>query len=452
MRVRLSNMSASSSSVHQRQPVLALVFQFFRFSFVGGINTFIDILAFNMLVWVFPPNNTSMLVFYNSLAYLIGAVNSFYCNKLWTFEQRSKATRGQLIRFAVVTSLGILCNDMRLWVAASLLATLSINGILWTNLAKISAIAGTATISYVGMRFSVFNAKKQEAMPIPPPARPHLFITPSSLSVVLPAYNEEAVIESTIVTIMSTLTTWMHDFEVIVVNDGSKDRTGEIVARFSAYDGRVRLINHPVNKGYGAALVTGFESVTKETAFFMDSDGQFDINDLARFFPLIEHFDAVLGYRIDRQDTRMRKLNAWGWKQLVRFIFNVHVRDIDCAFKLYRSEFFRKHRLETRGAMINAEILYKLSRAGYTYTEVGVRHLPRKAGKATGAKLSVILRALCEMFVYSRKWYEEENVLAITSPQASKEAKSTAYAQIQHRVQHETTVDIYSTVQSADRA
>jgi hypothetical protein len=104
----------------------------------------------------------------------------------------------------------------------------------------------------------------------------------------------------------------------------------------------------------------------------------------------------------------MRKLNAWGWKKLVGFVFGVHARDIDCAFKLFRAEFFRTHRLETRGAMINAEILYKLARAGYTYTELGVQHLPRRAGKATGAKLRVILRALGELFLYAEKWRKEE--------------------------------------------
>ena len=104
----------------------------------------------------------------------------------------------------------------------------------------------------------------------------------------------------------------------------------------------------------------------------------------------------------------MRKLNAWGWKQVVGFIFGVHVRDIDCAFKLFRAEFFRTHRLETRGAMINTEIVDKLSRAGYTYTELGVHHLPRRTGKATGAKPAVILRALRELFIFAEKWRQEE--------------------------------------------
>jgi glycosyltransferase involved in cell wall biosynthesis len=165
-----------------------------------------------------------------------------------------------------------------------------------------------------------------------------------------------------------------------------------------------------VNQGYGAALVSGFEAIAedKNLAFFMDSDGQFDIRDLERFFPLIEEYDAVLGYRIDRQDTRVRKLNAWGWKMLVRFVFGLHVRDVDCAFKLYRAQFFHEHRLETRGAMINTEILYKFARAGYTYTQRGVHHLPRKGGRATGAKLSVIARAFREMFIFARKWRREE--------------------------------------------
>lgn len=385
--------------------------QFVRFGLVGGINTCIDVMAFNILVWIFPTKEVYMLVFYNSLAFLTGSLNSFFWNKLWTFKQRSRATNEQVVRFALVTSLGIICNDAFLWLATTTLTSLSLNGLLWTNVAKISAIAGSVAVSYIGMRFSVFT-RTDEGEAIATPSNPQLFITPRSLSVILPAYNEEALIAQTIFTMMSTLTRWMHNFEVIVVNDGSKDRTGAIVARLAAYDRRIRLINHPVNKGYGAALVTGFQFATKELVFFMDSDGQFDIRDLARFFPLIEEYGAVLGYRIDRQDAWMRKLNAWGWKQLVRFIFGVQVRDIDCAFKLIRAEFFRTHRLETRGAMINAEIVYKLSRASFTYTEVGVQHLPRKAGKATGAKPSVIVRALREMFVYASKWYEEENGLS----------------------------------------
>lgn len=230
----------------------------------------------------------------------------------------------------------------------------------------------------------------------------------TSLSAVLPAHNEEAAIASTVNSVLDTLAGWMSDFEVIVVNDGSQDRTGAILDALAVVNPHLRVIHHPVNQGYGAALVSGFEACQKNLVFFMDSDGQFDIRDLERFFPLLETYDAVLGYRIDRQDTWMRKVNAWGWKMLVRLIFGVRVRDVDCAFKLYKGSFFREHRLETRGAMINTEILYKLRRAGYTYTQVGVHHLPRNGGKATGAKPIVILRAFRELFTYARKWRREE--------------------------------------------
>lgn len=229
-----------------------------------------------------------------------------------------------------------------------------------------------------------------------------------SLSIVMPAHNEEVAITATMQSVIAAVSVWTQDFEVIVVNDGSKDQTRAILEAIAAAEPRVRVINHEVNKGYGAALVSGFEAAGKDLVFFMDSDGQFDICDLERFFPLIGAYDAVLGYRIDRQDTALRKLNAWGWKMLVQSVFKLHVRDIDCAFKLYKAEFFQQNRLETRGAMINTEMLYKFTREGYTYTEVGVQHLPRRGGRATGAKLAVIVRAFRELFFYADKWHREE--------------------------------------------
>ena len=230
-----------------------------------------------------------------------------------------------------------------------------------------------------------------------------------SLSVVLPAYNEEQAIATTISDILTILHNWIKDFEVIIVNDGSTDSTASIVSALAENDPRVRLISHTGNQGYGAALVSGFAAATKKLTFFMDSDGQFDIRDLAKFFPFIDTYDAVIGYRINRQDSWVRKLNAWGWKWLIRLLLGVHARDIDCAFKLLYTEFLHTHPLETRGAMINAELLFKLKQAGCTYKEIGVHHLPRRGGKATGAKLSVIIRAFHELFLFARKWKQEQH-------------------------------------------
>ncbi|HYU77011.1 MAG TPA: glycosyltransferase [Ktedonobacteraceae bacterium] len=405
------------------------LWQIVRFGIVGVLNTTVDIIALNILLWRFPTHDANLLLFYNSIAYILGALNSFGFNKYWTFKHRQAVTGSEILRFAIVNIIGILCNDGIIWSVASISHTLIANPILWANASKGCAIIGIASVSYLGMRLWVFsrsqnrpsNAKEGRLTTrVPAPTRSgdihetwletngSKMITKHSLSVIMPAHNEEAAIAATVHSVVNTLKAWVPDFEVIVVNDGSKDRTRSIVEEIAASDQHVRLINHPVNQGYGAALVSGFEAITKDLVFFMDSDGQFDIADLERFFAFIDEYDAVLGYRIDRQDTWVRKLNAWGWKMLVRLVFGLRVGDIDCAFKLYPGKFFHEHRLETRGAMINAEILYKFTRAGYTYTQLGVRHLPRRGGRATGAKPAVIARAFREMFTYARKWHREE--------------------------------------------
>lgn len=229
-------------------------------------------------------------------------------------------------------------------------------------------------------------------------------LTTHGLSVILPAYNEEACVPDTVRTVVDALRQWVEDYEVIVVNDGSADNTGPLVSALAEADPHIRCVNHEVNRGYGAALVTGFEAAQKDLVFFMDSDGQFDIQDLKAFFPLIDTNDAVLGYRYDRQDTEMRKLNAWGWKTMVWLALGVRVRDVDCAFKLLHTDFFRTYALETRGAMINAEMLATLRRSGGTFAQVPVQHLPRRSGKATGANPRVIIRAFGELASYTWRW------------------------------------------------
>ena len=418
-------------SLPERRRINTL-WQIVRFGIVGVLNTIVDIIAMNILIWRFPTHDANLLLFYNSIAYMLGALNSFGFNKYWTFKHKQAVTGSELFRFAIVNIIGILCNDGIIWSVASILHTVIANHILWANASKGCAIIGTTSVSYLGMRLWVFSRSQnrptkakegrltapRNSVPAPTTSgdiheiwletNGSKMITKHSLSVIMPAHNEEAAIAGTVHGVVNTLKAWVPDFEVIVVNDGSKDRTRSIVEEIAASDQHVRLINHTVNQGYGAALVSGFEAITKDLVFFMDSDGQFDIADLERFFAFIDEYDAVLGYRIDRQDTWVRKLNAWGWKMLVRLVFGLRVGDIDCAFKLYPGKFFHEHRLETRGAMINAEILYKFTRAGYTYTQLGVRHLPRRGGRATGAKPAVIARAFREMFTYARKWHREE--------------------------------------------
>ena len=419
--------------------------QVLRFGLVGGLNTLVDLLILNGLLLLFPTTSALMLLAYNSLAYGLGGVNSFLLNKYWTFRHRQRSTRRELVRFTLTTICGIGWSNSILWLASTVLHPFLVNPTVWANASKILAIAGTALISYVGMRLWVFVSKAQKEQRRSPAHVPAYSLARDeyrallprerrdtineqdqclanedgnkteslhSLSIVLPAYNEESVIGATLERVLNELATWVKDFEVIVVNDGSTDRTGAILSAITEAEPRVRVVTHERNQGYGSALADGFAAATKELTFFMDSDGQFDIRELDRLLIFIDEYDAVIGSRLDRQDSWMRKLNAWGWKRLIGWVLGVHVRDVDCAFKLLHTEFLHEHPLETRGAMINAELLYKMERFGYTFREVGVHHLPRQGGRATGARPGVILRALRELFVYARRWRREENIHA----------------------------------------
>ena len=230
-------------------------------------------------------------------------------------------------------------------------------------------------------------------------------LTYRGLSVVLPAWNEAANIHATIEAVVATLSAIAPNFEVIIVDDGSADATGSIADTLAAEDARVRVIHHPTNQGYGAAVISGFDAAAKELLFFMDSDGQFDIKDIAHLIIPFEQgeADVILGYRKHRQDAPMRILNAWAWKQLVSFLFHLQIRDIDCAFKLMPTRLVQIANVHARGAMVNTELLAKFVRMGVHMVQVPVGHYPRRAGKATGANLRVILNAFRELFRLAAK-------------------------------------------------
>ena len=223
-------------------------------------------------------------------------------------------------------------------------------------------------------------------------------VTLRGISVVLPAYNEEALIAQTITRCVGVLSIIAPDYEIVVVDDGSRDRTGEIADNFAAGNPRIRVVHNRPNRGYGGALIAGFDAASKPLLFFMDSDGQFDIQDLALLLVQREQgHRIVLGYRQKRQDAWMRKMNAWGWNFLVSTFFGLRVRDVDCAFKLYDTALVRMCDIHSEGAMVNTEMLVKLSRLGIPFVQVPVHHYPRQHGNATGANLKVILRAFNEL-------------------------------------------------------
>ncbi len=228
-----------------------------------------------------------------------------------------------------------------------------------------------------------------------------------SISVFFPCYNEQDNVARTASKALSVLQQQSCDFEVIIVNDGSTDSTGQIADEIASRDRRIKVVHHQTNLGYGAALQSGFKAATKELVFYTDGDGQFDINELPPLLSLMDKADIVSCYRLNRQDSLVRKINAWCWTKLVCWLFGMKVRDINCAFKLYKREIFDNIELSSSGALIDAEILAKASHKGYSITQQAVHHYPRIAGSQTGANLRVILRAFKELFKLYRQIKKE---------------------------------------------
>jgi glycosyltransferase involved in cell wall biosynthesis len=218
------------------------------------------------------------------------------------------------------------------------------------------------------------------------------------ISAFFPAYNEEANIGELTKKTSKVLSGICEDYEVIVVNDCSKDRTKEAVEDVMKTNSHVRLINHEVNKGYGGAVKSGLYAAKFEWVFFTDGDSQFDVNEIPLLTALTDKYDFINGYRIKRQDPFNRKLNAFMWGTLVKMLFSFRVKDVDCAFKLFRKEIIDRAKPEAEGAMISTELLAKTTKLGYKIGEVGVHHYPRTAGVQTGAKLKVIFKAFVELF------------------------------------------------------
>lgn len=219
-----------------------------------------------------------------------------------------------------------------------------------------------------------------------------------SLTIFFPFYNEEDNIERVARTALEAAARFADDFEIILVDDGSLDRTGAIADRLAEEVPQIRAVHNRPNIGYGGAVRRGFAEAQKDYVFFTDGDGQFDLHEIDRLIALLKECDIAVGYRANRADPFMRKVNAWGWRQVIRLLFGVKVRDIDCAFKLLPKSFLDSIELQSEGAMISAELLAKARYRGLRVAETPVTHYPRTAGNPTGANFKVIVKAFRELF------------------------------------------------------
>ncbi len=236
------------------------------------------------------------------------------------------------------------------------------------------------------------------------------------LSYFFPAHNEEANLEGLVEEALETLPTLAETFEIIAVDDGSKDATPTLADALAArHPGVVRVVHHPVNLGYGAALRSGFGAARYDLVAFTDGDRQFRVADIGRLTARMtagDDPDVVAGFRIKRADPFIRTAYARAYRLANRIFFGLRVTDVDCACKLIRREALDGLRVESDGAFFSAELLIKLQASGHTVVEVGVPHYPRTAGSPTGAKPQVIIRAVRDFWrLRLHLWVDRDRAL-----------------------------------------
>jgi glycosyltransferase involved in cell wall biosynthesis len=226
-------------------------------------------------------------------------------------------------------------------------------------------------------------------------------VPPRSLAAVLPCRNEAEVVRSYAREVLCALNGLAERVEVVIVDDGSTDATGDLAEGLAREDERVRVVHNRPGRGYGGALRAGFLATTADWVFYTDGDGQFDPTQLRQLLPLLECAEVVAGYRASRVEGAVRRLNGWLWTQVVNRVFGLRVRDVDCAFKVLPGRFVRETAWRSTGALISAEILARAKRAGLRVMQVPVEHRARQGGRASGANPAVIVRAFRELVALS---------------------------------------------------
>lgn len=221
-----------------------------------------------------------------------------------------------------------------------------------------------------------------------------------ALSFFFPAYNEEANVEAVVAEALETLPRFADEFEVIVIDDGSRDRTGELADALAERDGRVRVVHHRPNRGYGGAVRSGLREARLPFIFFTDGDSQFRISDLGLLIRELDRADVAVGYRAKRSDPPRRLFIARVYRLVILAVFGTRFRDVDAAFKLFRAEVFQRVPLasvRSDGAFFSAELMLRLRRAGVRVREIPVPHYARLHGQAAGAAPKVVLRTFRDL-------------------------------------------------------
>jgi glycosyltransferase involved in cell wall biosynthesis len=204
-----------------------------------------------------------------------------------------------------------------------------------------------------------------------------------SISVFFPVFNDGRSISQLVLTALEVLPLLTNDYEVLVINDGSTDETPVVLDELARACAQVKVIHHSHNKGYGAALRSGFTKASKDLIFYTDGDGQYDVRDLLKLYPLLsEGVDVVNGFKLKRADRTHRKVFGGIYKSLARFLFQLPIRDVDCDFRLLRQSALQQIDLVTSSGGICVELVRKLHARGSIFVETPVNHYPRAHGRS----------------------------------------------------------------------
>jgi glycosyltransferase involved in cell wall biosynthesis len=216
-----------------------------------------------------------------------------------------------------------------------------------------------------------------------------------SLTAFFPAYNDEHTIENIVRTAADEIGKVTDDFEILIIDDGSKDQTGAVADRLAGELPFVRAIHHPRNLGYGAALISGFRNATKDLIFYTDGDGQYDVREIHNLLAqLRSNIDLVNGYKVKRSDAWYRILIGAAYRRAMRFAFALSIRDVDCDFRLIRRRVFDVVRLQSTSGVICVEMARKFDEAGFRMVEIPVSHYPRLHGRSQFFRISHLSQTL----------------------------------------------------------
>jgi dolichol-phosphate mannosyltransferase len=220
----------------------------------------------------------------------------------------------------------------------------------------------------------------------------------SSLSLILPSFNEEYNLSLMIPYAREILNTISDKFEIIIVDDGSTDNTYYIAKKYE--NEIVKVIKHYKRYGHGFSIWSGFENANYDYVSYIDSDCQYDVRDISRLANYIQSYDFVIGYRINRKDTFYRKVMSFFWRFLISIFFNMKIIDINCGVKLFKRGVINNIQVHSKGAFFNTELLFKAFKNGYKFTEVGVSHFSRINGKSSGGNIQVCIRAVFDAITF----------------------------------------------------